>query len=151
MPSFLHKPELIHINQSAASLLDHTVDELNNDQFRNFACGNMTLNKNQPIAAIYAIHQFGHFVSQLGDGRALLLGEIKNSHNEHWEIQLKGAGVTPYSRQGDGRAILRSSIREYLCSEAMYGLGIQPLVHWQWSIVKKKLGLFEQHSDAITL
>ncbi len=96
---------------------NHGIDELNNDQFRDFACGNMTLNRSQPIAAIYAGHQFGHFVSQLGDGRA----------------------------------ILRSSIREYLCSEAMYGLGIQPLVHWQWSIVKKKLGLFEQHSDAITL
>ncbi len=124
MPSPLFKPELIHINPSAAKLLDHSADELNNEQFRDFACGNTTIEQSQPIAAIYAGHQFGHFVPQLGDGRALLLGEIKNAHNDYWEIQIKGAGTTPYSRQGDGRAVLRSSIREYLCSEAMYGLGI---------------------------
>ncbi len=124
MPTPLYKPELIHINQSAARLLDETADTLNNTQFRDFICGNMTLQQSQPVAAIYAGHQFGHFVPQLGDGRALLLGEIKNSRNEHWEIQLKGAGITPYSRQGDGRAVLRSTIREYLCSEAMHGLGI---------------------------
>ncbi len=124
MPTALLNPQLIHINPSVAKLLDHTASELNHDQFRDFACGNMTLQQSQPVATIYAGHQFGHFVPQLGDGRALLLGEIKNSRNEHWEIQLKGAGTTPYSRQGDGRAVLRSSIREYLCSEAMYGLGI---------------------------
>ena len=93
MLTSLHKPELIHINQAVANLLDHTTDELNNDQFRDFACGNVTLNQSQPIAAIYAGHQFGHFVPQLGDGRALLLGEIKNSRDEHWEMQLKGAVV----------------------------------------------------------
>ena len=73
---------------------------------------------------LYAGHQFGNFVSQLGDGRAILLGEIKNSAGDYWGIQLKGAGPTPYSRNADGRAVLRSSIREYLCSEAMHGLGI---------------------------
>ncbi|MCU7800736.1 MAG: YdiU family protein [gamma proteobacterium symbiont of Lucinoma myriamae] len=124
MPSSLYEPRLVHINPSAADLLDHRVPELNNDMFRDFACGNHILEQSQPVAAIYAGHQFGHFVPQLGDGRALLLGEIKNSSNEHWEIQLKGAGTTPYSRQGDGRAVLRSTIREYLCSEAMHGLGI---------------------------
>ncbi len=73
---------------------------------------------------LYAGHQFGHYVPQLGDGRAILLGEITNQKGERWELQLKGAGRTPYSRDGDGRAVLRSTIREYLCSEAMYALGV---------------------------
>lgn len=77
----------------------------------------------QPVAALYAGHQFGHFVPQLGDGRALLLGNSQSGQG-YWEWQLKGAGVTPFSRRGDGRAVLRSSIREYLVSHAMQGLGI---------------------------
>ncbi len=123
-PSSLYEPALAHINSSAARLLDQSHDTLNTRLFRDFVSGNKVLTQCQPIAAIYAGHQFGQFVPQLGDGRALLLGEIKNSRDEHWEIQLKGAGTTPYSRQGDGRAVLRSTIREYLCSEAMHGLGI---------------------------
>ncbi|HSC76580.1 MAG TPA: YdiU family protein [Pseudomonadales bacterium] len=75
------------------------------------------------LAMVYSGHQFGYYNPRLGDGRALLLGEIHNA-DQHFEIQLKGAGPTPYSRQGDGRAVLRSSIREFLCSEAMHGLGI---------------------------
>jgi uncharacterized protein YdiU (UPF0061 family) len=75
------------------------------------------------IAMVYSGHQFGSYNPQLGDGRAMLLGEIDNA-GQRFEIQLKGAGPTPYSRQGDGRAVLRSSIREFLCSEAMHGLGI---------------------------
>lgn len=81
--------------------------------------GNQLLPGMKPIATRYGGHQFGHWAGQLGDGRAILLGE-KNG----LEIQLKGAGVTPYSRRGDGRAVLRSSVREYLCSEAMHFLGI---------------------------
>jgi uncharacterized protein YdiU (UPF0061 family) len=77
-----------------------------------------------PLSAIYAGHQFGHFVPQLGDGRAILLGEARGPDNRRWDLQLKGAGRTPYSRTADGRAVLRSTIREYLCSEAMHGLGI---------------------------
>ena len=73
----------------------------------------------KPIATAYSGHQFGHWAGQLGDGRAILLGEIN-----HQELQLKGAGMTRYSRMGDGRAVLRSSIREFLCSEAMHALGI---------------------------
>ena len=76
-----------------------------------------------PMASVYSGHQFGVWAGQLGDGRALLLGEV-NSALGPMELQLKGAGATPYSRRGDGRAVLRSSIREYLCSEAMHGLGI---------------------------
>ncbi len=123
-PDGLHKPELVHINPYAAQLLDYDSDELNNEQFCHFVAGHHIPEGCQPVAAIYAGHQFGGFVPQLGDGRALLMAEVKNARSEYWEIQLKGTGITPYSRRGDGRAVLRSSIREYLCSEAMYGLGI---------------------------
>ena len=77
----------------------------------------------QPLASVYSGHQFGVWAGQLGDGRALLLGEI-DTPSGAMELQLKGAGKTPYSRMGDGRAVLRSSIREFLCSEAMHALGI---------------------------
>lgn len=77
-----------------------------------------------PYAQCYGGHQFGVWAGQLGDGRAITLGEILNSRGERWELQLKGAGKTPYSRFADGLAVLRSSIREFLCSEAMHGLGI---------------------------
>jgi uncharacterized protein YdiU (UPF0061 family) len=92
--------------------------------FAEYFIGNRLLPGSDPLAMLYAGHQFGHFVPQLGDGRAILLGEVKNRAGEHWDLQLKGAGATPFSRSGDGRAVLRSSIREYLCSEAMHGLGI---------------------------
>ena len=75
-------------------------------------------------AQCYGGHQFGMWAGQLGDGRAITLGELVNSKNERWELQLKGAGKTPYSRFADGLAVLRSSIREFLCSEAMHFLGI---------------------------
>lgn len=77
-----------------------------------------------PYAMCYGGHQFGNWAGQLGDGRAISLGEYVNARGERWEIQLKGAGKTPYSRFADGRAVLRSSIREFLCSEAMHFLGI---------------------------
>ena len=85
--------------------------------------GNTLLPGSDPLASVYSGHQFGQWAGQLGDGRAILLGEIETTAGGS-EIQLKGAGHTPYSRMGDGRAVLRSSIREYLCSEAMHGLGI---------------------------
>jgi serine/tyrosine/threonine adenylyltransferase len=84
-----------------------------------FLCGNDLPEGARSIATVYSGHQFGHWAGQLGDGRAVLLGERAGL-----EIQLKGAGLTPYSRMGDGRAVLRSSIREYLCSEAMHALGV---------------------------
>jgi serine/tyrosine/threonine adenylyltransferase len=86
--------------------------------------GNALLRGSAPLASVYSGHQFGQWAGQLGDGRALLLGELRDAQNRPQEIQLKGAGRTPYSRMGDGRAVLRSSIREFLCSEAMHGLGI---------------------------
>ena len=85
--------------------------------------GNALMVGSQPLATVYSGHQFGQWAGQLGDGRAIWLGEAESAQGPQ-EIQLKGAGRTPYSRGGDGRAVLRSSIREYLCSEAMHGLGI---------------------------
>ena len=85
--------------------------------------GNRVLPGAEPLASVYSGHQFGQWAGQLGDGRAILLGEMVTPNGSQ-EVQLKGAGRTPYSRMGDGRAVLRSSIREYLCSEAMHGLGI---------------------------
>ncbi|MDB5939797.1 MAG: hypothetical protein JWP77_2161, partial [Polaromonas sp.] len=85
--------------------------------------GNQLLPGSRPLASVYSGHQFGVWAGQLGDGRAILLGEMQTPGGPQ-EIQLKGAGKTPYSRMGDGRAVLRSSIREFLCSEAMHGLGI---------------------------
>ena len=86
--------------------------------------GNLPLSGSAPLASVYSGHQFGHWAGQLGDGRAILLGEVVGREGEGLELQLKGSGLTPYSRMGDGRAVLRSSIREFLCSEAMHGLGI---------------------------
>ena len=85
--------------------------------------GNQAARGARPLASVYSGHQFGQWAGQLGDGRAIMLGELQTAAGAQ-EIQLKGAGATPYSRMGDGRAVLRSSIREYLCSEAMHGLGI---------------------------
>jgi uncharacterized protein YdiU (UPF0061 family) len=88
------------------------------------AAGNVLPRGAEPTAAVYAGHQFGVWVRRLGDGRAITLGEIENARGERWEWQLKGAGMTAFSRFADGRAVLRSTIREYLCSEAMHHLGI---------------------------
>ncbi|MGA7749353.1 MAG: YdiU family protein [Gallionella sp.] len=123
-PTPLPDPYLVSFNANAARLIDLDTDEISRADFAEHFTGNRLLPGSEPLSMIYAGHQFGHFVPQLGDGRAILLGEIRNRAGELWDVQLKGAGITPYSRQGDGRAVLRSSIREYLCSEAMHGLGI---------------------------
>jgi uncharacterized protein YdiU (UPF0061 family) len=85
--------------------------------------GNFISPSMQPYAACYGGHQFGNWAGQLGDGRAITLGELVTSKNKKWELQLKGPGPTAYSRRADGRAVLRSSVREYLMSEAMHYLG----------------------------
>ncbi len=123
-PTPLPEPYLVSFNADAARLIDLDRNEAARADFAEHFTGNRLLPGSDPLAMLYAGHQFGHYVPQLGDGRAILLGEVKNRAGEAWEIQLKGAGATPYSRSGDGRAVLRSSIREYLCSEAMHGLGI---------------------------
>jgi hypothetical protein len=119
----LDNAQLLHFNCSAANLINLELSHFANKTAAEYLCGNLLPIKSEPIAAVYSGHQFGHYVQQLGDGRAISLGGI--THNQkYWELQLKGAGPTPYSRNSDGRAVLRSSIREYLCSEAMHGLGI---------------------------
>lgn len=121
---FATTPELIHFNRAAAECLHLDADCHRDAAFIQVFSGQQLLPGLDPLAMLYAGHQFGHYVPQLGDGRAVLLGETLTPRGERWEIQLKGSGLTPYSRDGDGRAVLRSSIREYLCSEAMHGLGI---------------------------
>ncbi len=123
-PTPLPQPYLVSFNAQAAKLIDLDPAEAERAEFAEYFIGNKILPGSEPLSMLYAGHQFGQFVSQLGDGRAILLGEIKNGKGETWDVQLKGAGPTPYSRRSDGRAVLRSSIREYLCSEAMHGLGI---------------------------
>jgi hypothetical protein len=123
-PTPVPAPYLVAWNPDALELLGLKPDAVQTREFVEVFSGNAPLAGSEPLAALYAGHQFGHYVPQLGDGRAILLGEVRNPAGERWEVQLKGAGRTPYSRGGDGRAVLRSSIREYLCSEAMHGLGI---------------------------
>jgi uncharacterized protein YdiU (UPF0061 family) len=123
-PTPVPDPYLVCNSPEALALLDLDASEMTRPELIETLAGNQLLPGMDAIAALYAGHQFGHYVSQLGDGRAILLGEVKNAAGEGWEVQLKGAGRTPYSRGGDGRAVLRSSIREFLCSEAMHALGI---------------------------
>jgi len=122
-PTPVNNPYLISVSPAAAELIDLDLNSTTDAEFIETVSGNRLPDQSQPLAQIYAGHQFGHFVPQLGDGRAILLGEV-NDENGSWELQLKGAGPTPFSRNADGRAVLRSSIREYLCSEAMAALGI---------------------------
>ncbi|MCU7960111.1 MAG: YdiU family protein [gamma proteobacterium symbiont of Bathyaustriella thionipta] len=123
-PDPLSDPHLLHCNAAVADLLGLDSCEVQRPQFAQYFGGLLKFRQAEPLAMLYAGHQFGHWVPQLGDGRAILLGEVQNQSGEVWDLQLKGAGQTPFSRDGDGRAVLRSSIREYLCSEAMHGLGI---------------------------
>ena len=122
-PTPLPDPYLVAFNPAAADLIGLAPEEAQRAEFAEIFCGNRLLPGFDPLAAVYAGHQFGMFVPQLGDGRAILLGEAAGAQGR-WDLQLKGAGKTPYSRMGDGRAVLRSSIREYLASEAMHALGI---------------------------
>jgi uncharacterized protein YdiU (UPF0061 family) len=117
-------PQLLHANPQAAALIDLDPAVFADPAFTLSMAGHRPLEGFAPLAIVYSGHQFGVWAGQLGDGRALLIGQVRNKQGELWDIQLKGAGKTPYSRFGDGRAVLRSSIREYLCGEAMAALGI---------------------------
>ncbi len=123
-PTPFPNPYVVSVNPDAAGLLNLDPGEFTRPDFPEYFCGAKLLPGSDPLAMLYSGHQFGHYVPQLGDGRAILLGEVKNEKGEPWELQLKGAGLTRFSRDGDGRAVLRSTIREYLCGEAMHGLGI---------------------------
>lgn len=123
-PAKVANPLLGTFSREAAEILDLTGEECKTSLFTEIFAGNRLLDSMDPFAMCYGGHQFGSWAGQLGDGRAINLGEIINSRQERWTLQLKGAGLTPYSRNADGLAVLRSSIREFLCSEAMYHLGI---------------------------
>ncbi|KAM3587701.1 uncharacterized protein V6R79_012236 [Siganus canaliculatus] len=121
----LVRPNFVALSESALELLDLTEqDVLSNKLGQEYLSGSRLLPGSEPAAHCYCGHQFGLFAGQLGDGAVMYLGEVESHTRGRWEIQLKGAGVTPYSRDGDGRKVLRSSIREFLCSEAMAALGI---------------------------
>jgi serine/tyrosine/threonine adenylyltransferase len=123
-PAPVAAPRLIQFNRNLAHQLGEPSAEFDATQLANLYSGNALPPGTLPIAMAYAGHQFGHFVPQLGDGRAVLLGEAKDSAAVSRDVQLKGSGRTPYSRNGDGRAALGPVLREYLVSEAMHALGI---------------------------
>ncbi|MBN9402525.1 MAG: YdiU family protein, partial [Burkholderiales bacterium] len=122
-PRPLRGPRLLHANPDAAALIGLDAAALRSPEFLALCSGGGRLGDVPPLATAYSGHQFGVWAGQLGDGRAHLLGDVRTPGGA-WEIQLKGSGRTPYSRMGDGWAVLRSSVREYLASEAMAGLGI---------------------------
>ena len=123
-PTPVAAPRLLAHSPEVAALVGLDEADVGAPWFAEVFGGNRLLPGMAPYAAVYGGHQFGNWAGQLGDGRAITLGEVVNGRGERWELQLKGAGPTPYSRGADGRAVLRSSIREFLCSEAMHHLGI---------------------------
>ncbi len=122
-PKKTSNPELLHVSPEMLKNIGLSEADAKSDHFLNVFTGNEVLNNTKPYAMCYGGHQFGNWAGQLGDGRAINLCEVEHN-NQNWALQLKGAGETPYSRTADGLAVLRSSIREYLCSEAMFHLGI---------------------------
>lgn len=117
-------PKLLAYSAEVAELIGLQPNEVHEDWFLNAFSGKQVLADMQPFAMCYGGHQFGHWAGQLGDGRAINLGEIINPKKQRWMLQLKGAGPTAFSRNADGFAVLRSSVREFLCSEAMHHLGV---------------------------
>lgn len=128
LPKTLLNSKIIAHSKDAAQLIDLADEEILSDQFLSFVTGDKINDKFSYLAQAYAGHQFGNFVDILGDGRAILMAEVKNKNNQNWDLVLKGCGTTPYSRtyirNSDGRAALRSSIREFLISESLFYLGI---------------------------
>jgi len=117
-------PFLIHLNPTVASLINLSPNDFSDADFVRYFSGAHALPDSSSYASVYSGHQFGQWAGQLGDGRTLTLGQVRGTQNKLFDLQLKGSGQTPYSRFGDGRAVLRSSIREYLGAEALFGLGI---------------------------
>ncbi len=117
-------PSRLAVSKEVAELLDMEPAFVDSESFVLAFSGHTLLQGMEPFAMCYGGHQFGHWAGQLGDGRAINLGEVINARGERWMLQLKGAGPTPYSRHADGFAVLRSSVREFLCSEAMHHLGV---------------------------
>jgi uncharacterized protein YdiU (UPF0061 family) len=123
-PTPVANPTLVVAAMEVAALLDLPEMVFTEPEFAQVFGGNLLVPGMEPHACCYGGHQFGNWAGQLGDGRAINLGEVINRKGEHWTLQLKGAGPTPYSRTADGLAVLRSSLREFLCSEAMHHLGV---------------------------
>jgi len=123
-PSSFSKPSLIKLNESLCDDFNLPFNQLNSDVGADYFSGRRLFDGSEPTAMAYAGHQFGHFNQQLGDGRALLLGELESGANGFYDLQLKGSGKTFFSRGGDGLAALGPAIREYLVSEAMFKLGV---------------------------
>ncbi|MHC4392490.1 MAG: protein adenylyltransferase SelO family protein, partial [Planctomycetota bacterium] len=123
-PTPVVQPQLIAVNEGLATDLGLDAAGLRSETGVAWLSGNQVPDGAEPLAAAYAGHQFGHFVPQLGDGRAILLGEVLGRDGVRYDIQLKGSGRTPYSRGGDGRAAIGPVLREYLVSEAMAALGV---------------------------
>ncbi len=123
-PLPLKDTHLISFNARVAQRIDLDPCQVNPDQLARYFGGHEALPGSSSLAMKYTGHQFGQYNPHLGDGRGVLLGEVLNQKGERWDLHLKGAGQTAFSRFADGRAVLRSSIREYLASEAMYGLGV---------------------------
>lgn len=122
-PKKTSNPEILHVSPEMLKTLGLTDADAKSEDFKKVFTGNKVFESTKPYAMCYGGHQFGNWAGQLGDGRAINLFEVEHN-NKNWVVQLKGAGETPYSRTADGLAVLRSSIREYLCSEAMYHLGV---------------------------
>ncbi|WP_299311735.1 protein adenylyltransferase SelO [uncultured Aquimarina sp.] len=122
-PKKTRNPEILHVSEEMSKELGLSKEDAQSEEFLQIMTGNKVIEQTKPYAMHYGGHQFGNWAGQLGDGRAINLAEVVHNSNR-WAIQLKGAGETPYSRNADGLAVLRSSIREYLCSEAMYHLGV---------------------------
>jgi uncharacterized protein YdiU (UPF0061 family) len=123
-PTAVSAPRLLAYSREVAALCDLAPGEVESERFVQVFSGNEVLPGMDPFAACYGGHQFGNWAGQLGDGRAITLAAVLNGEGQRWELQLKGAGATPYSRSADGRAVVRSSVREFLCSEAMHHLGV---------------------------
>ncbi len=123
-PTPVKAPQLVAYSSEMAEQLGLSASDCRSKHFTQVFAGNTILAGMTPYAQCYGGHQFGHWAGQLGDGRAINLGEVTNEAGEHHILQLKGAGLTPYSRTADGLAVLRSSVREFICSEAMYHLGV---------------------------
>lgn len=123
-PKAASNPVLIAHSESLAELLGFTQSDCESSEFTEIFAGNKKLDGMTPFSMCYGGHQFGSWAGQLGDGRAITLGEVIGTDGQHYSLQLKGAGLTPYSRSADGLAVLRSSLREFVCSEAMHYLGV---------------------------
>lgn len=123
-PTAVADAKLVICSPEALALLDLPASTVDDPRFLQLASGGWHWPEITPRAMVYSGHQFGGYTPRLGDGRGLLLAEVLNNAGEHWDVHLKGAGLTPFSRTGDGRAVLRSSIREFLASEYLHELGI---------------------------